>query len=403
MGAFDLRGCVLLAGSIAISACTFAGLGNYDVETCSAPTGTTVTVQQVTDGASDLAFSTAAGATAIAAFADQSSACVQGVGRNGYLSGACAFFGGLALAPRQPWVVPMGSGYGATAVATTAPCTQGALYFQYSSPTVSGTASVPCVAAGASLPSVASLPAQASTTPAIVAWYETAFSTRSDPIESCAGAQAAPLEVALASVPQQGGTSLGPPVTLSTQGISVRPPAMAAVAGRPEIVVAAPDGGDVSIWMLDATLTPSAPTTVPALTGARAVSVAVASDGSGRRIAIAAEIGCAPQSIALVVGTLAEGFRQETIVVEAGPGDAVQPTVAWVASEGAWIVSWIATAGGAHVLARRFDGAGAPVGNTVNPATPATGATVTEDGAVFAYVPAQGGGSFVSASLGCLE
>jgi len=393
---------VLVAAPLACAACTFAGLGNYDVETCAQPTGTTETVQEVTGTATDLTFSTVAGETAIGAFAVQSSSCVQGVGTSGYLSGSCAFFAGLSLAPRQPWIVPLGAGYGATAVATTAPCTQGALYFQYSSPTASGTANAPCEPMGAALPSVAPLSAQAASSPAIVAWYETAFSTRADPLAACAGAQPVSLVVALANVPQQGDASLGQPITLSTEATSVRPPAMATTADASAIVVASPDGNGASVWLVDASLAPRPSLSVPALAGARAVAVATADDDSGR-VAIAAEIGCAPQSIALVVGTLADGFHDGTVVAEARGGAAIQPSVAWVASEGGWIVSWVASEGGAHVLARRFDANGAAVGSTVDPGTSATGAAVTGGGEVFAYVPTQGGGSFVNTSLGCAE
>jgi hypothetical protein len=177
---------------------------------------------------------------------------------------------------------------------------------------------------------------------------------------------------------------------------------MATSADSSAIVVASPDGNDVSVWSVDATLSPGPSVSVPVLAGARAVSVATANDGSDR-IAIVAEIGCAPQSIALAVGTLADGFERGVTVAQAGTGAAVEPTVAWVASESAWIVSWVATTGGAHVLARRFDGVGSPVGGDVTPGVAATGAAITSEGSVFAYAPGPGGGSFVDTSLGCAE
>jgi hypothetical protein len=128
----------------------------------------------------------------------------------------------------------------------------------------------------------------------------------------------------------------------------------------------------------------------------------VATDGSGR-IAVVAEIGCSPQSIALAVGSLESGFGQATIVAPAESDAAIEPTVAWVAPQKKWLVSWISLRGGAHALARRFDPEGHPAGETIDPAVAATGAGVAPDGSLSAYVPEREGGSFVNASLGCAE
>jgi len=392
---------LLAAASLASAACTFTGLGNYDVATCSTPTGFTTTVQQVgAVSSSELTFASSNGASPIGAFPSQSGggSCAQAVDGSGYVeSSSCTFFVGLA--PEQPWVIPLGGGHAAVAATTTAPCTEGAIAFQYIGQSVGGsTPPAATCGAGAALPSVAALAVDGST--ALVTWYDTAYSTRSDPIQSCAGAKPAPLMAAVVNGATSSNVSLGMPVTLTSAGTSVRPAAMAQVPGQPQVAVAAPDGNDVSVWMLDSSLSTGNATTVPALAGAYAASLAAATDGSGR-IAVVAEIGCTPQSIALAVGTVSGGFSGGTVVAPAGSSAAVQPTVAWVASENGWIVAWISAEGGAHALAQRFDADGDAVGGRIDPSTPATGASVAADGSLFAYVPASN--SFVSASLGCAE
>jgi hypothetical protein len=129
--------------------------------------------------------------------------------------------------------------------------------------------------------------------------------------------------------------------------------------------------------------------------------MATAGDASAR-VAVVAELGCAPQTIALSVGTMRQGFGPSIRVDRAASGADVQPTVAWVPAENGWIVSYIATAGGAHVLARRFDADGTPVGPVIDPAVSATAAAAGSDATVLAYQPS-GGGSFVKVALGCRE
>ena len=391
---------VLAGVALASAACTFTGLGSYDVATCATPTGATTTVQQVgAVSSSDLTFASN-GASPIGAFPSQAAggSCVQAVDSSGYVqSSSCPFFVGLA--PEQPWVIPLGGGHAAAAIVTTAPCTNGAFSFQFIGQSIGGGTPPPATCGvGAALPSVAPLAADGST--ALVSWYSTAFSSRSDPIQSCAAAKPEALLAAVVTGAASGSPTLGMPVTLTSAGTSVRPVAMAQVPGQSQVVVAAPDGNDVSVWQLDASLSTGSTTTVPALAGAYAASLGVATDGSGR-IAIVAEIGCAPQSIALAVGTVSGGFSQGTVVAPAGSSPAVEPTVAWVASENDWIVAWISAEGGAHALAQRFDANGNAVGGRIDPSTPATGASVASDGSLLAYVP--GSNSFVSASLGCAE
>src|ERR1019366_7106071 len=302
------------------ASCTFGGLGNYPVETCPSATGATTTVQGV--GAlglnADLAFASANGGAPYGAYVSGVGAgtCVQAVGTGGYISPmGCAFFAatpGLSL--RQPWVTTMGAGRAVAAVATTAPCTQGQIRFEYDAP--SGTLGAPegssagpmgtCDATGASLPSLAPL----GDTTALVAWYQTALTTRSDPLQSCEAALAAPLVTAVATV--FAGTStaaVGPPAPLTARSVSIRPPAVVALGSQ--VIVAAPADDDVGVWALDGNGANSLSASIPGLKGARAVSIA--SDGAGH-LAVVAEIGCSPQSIALSTGTLERGFGPTVVI-----------------------------------------------------------------------------------------
>ena len=418
-----LRARVLFVVPVACAACTFTGLANYDILTCASPTGTTSQAAPIAGGLvqnPDFTFTSSSGANAIAAFVADGNGglCVQGVRPTGYIGSGCSFFGGttiigMSLAPRQPWAVPLGGGYAAAMVATTAPCTGGQIWFEYDAQAIvtygsqgECTMTTPTVA---SLPSLAALNGG---TTAIAAWYETSIETRTDPIQSCGSATAAPLVVATVTVGSINGptTTFGTPVTLTSQSTSIRPPATLLVGSR--VVVAAPDGNGVSIWTVDgSTTTAPPPVSVPGLATARAVSIA--SDGAGN-LAIVAEIGCAPQSIELAIGPLAGPFTTTTVVPK-GNSAVVQPTVAWAAThavpgapQNSWAVSWIAVSGGAHALAMRFDSSGTPLqpGNQpsalIDPGTAATGASVTSDGTLLAYVPGSPG-SFVNASLGCLE
>ncbi len=251
---------------------------------------------------------------------------------------------GTTLNPRQPWAVPMSGGYAVTTVATTAPCTQGQISFEYDPSEGTATQGVEptCESTGASLPSFAAL-GETSTT-AIAAWYQTSITTRQDPIQSCSSAKAASLVVSTVDISKNPAAFSASPTTLSTSSTSVRPAAMLYVDAIAQVVVAAPHGNDVGVWTLDATLSSKTPTaTIPGLAGAR--GVAVAADNSGKDFAVVAEIGCNPQRIALAVGTL-HGFSHVTTVASSGNNAQIQPTVAWVpassqAPSDSWVVSWI--------------------------------------------------------------
>jgi hypothetical protein len=155
----------------------------------------------------------------------------------------------------------------------------------------------------------------------------------------------------------------------------------------------------VGLWSLGPKASAGPPITIPVLAGARSVALALASDGSGR-VAVVAEIGCAPQGIALAVGTLERGFATATVVAPAGSDLAVAPSVAWIEGQNRWVVTWISSSGGPHVLARSFDARGNALGAVVDPGLGATSASVTSTGDVFGFVASSS--SFVATSLGCV-
>jgi hypothetical protein len=382
---------MLAPTAVACAACTLTGLGDYGVLTCAQPAGTTTPVEGVGQLADTPSFSSLSGSP-MGAFV--SNDCVEGVWPQGYVQSTCTLFHG-GLVAVQPWIVPIGDGYAAATIATTAPCTQGQLSFA----TVTGAGASPpaqaqCSKAGAALPAIAPLGASS----ALVLWYETTAASRSDPLQQCRGATAAPLRVAMVDNATSIQPSLGTPTTLTTQSVSVRPPAVTVLQGTGNVLIATPDGRAVSLWATPDGVRFGTPLSISALAGARAVSIASATDGSGR-IGVVAEIGCSPQSIALAIGTLSGGWHVAT-VASAGSGPAVQPTVAWVPSQSDWIVSWIAVSGGAHALARRFDASGEAAGSAIDPSVPAIGAALASDGSLLAYEPS-GGGNFVKAALGC--
>ena len=391
---------LIAAASLATTACF--GFGDYEVDTCATPVGTTTVVQPtgslgVLD---DLTFACLNGVHPIGAFALPGSSSVEAVGIDGYRVSDSTFFSGQQWLPRQPSVVPVAGGYAAVAIATTSPCTAGQLSFEYASNASPGDAQGPCLmdGSGAALPSLVPLPDGVS---ALVGWYETPIASRADPLESCAAAAAAPLVVSVIGGSATAKPSIGHPIKLTATSTSVRPAAMAPWPGHQQVLVAAPDGASVSIWSVDASLAPGAPESLPGLDGARAVSIAVATDGSGR-IAVAAEIGCTPQSIRLAVGTLNGGWNT-SVVAPAGDTAALQPSVSWVPAQQAWIVSWITASDGPRALARRFQPNGAPASDVIDPGAAATGASVSSDGELLAFLPGLAQGSFASVSLGCVQ
>ncbi len=385
--------------------CTFTGLGDYPIGTCASPLGTTTMIQAVGSlGApNDLVFTQVNGQTPFASFTNDvdGAQCVQGVG--GDLGAGCDFFDSSASSPRQPWITPLGGGSMVAAIATTSPCTQGVLTAQVGSGTMP-LAMTACASTGAALPAAVAIAGGSS---AIVAWYATSIDSRTDPLQSCTAALAAPLEIARVQAPSSGAPIIDGVQTLTAASTGVRPPAVTFMPSTSLIAVAAPDESAVSVWTVDASDTVQGPIAIASLGGARAV--AVGADASGH-LAVVAEIGCTPQAIELAIGTIESGFTDAIPIAQAGSDFAVNPSVAWVASEGYWIVSWISGDGGAHALARRIAADGSLVGGILDPSLPATAATVmasgtsSPDGSLIAYVPGgPSGGSIMNASLGCIQ
>lgn len=392
------------------AACTVTGLGDYTVGTCTQPNGTPVgrtsTIQAVAglDGP-QIAISPGSpgigNAGPVAAFlSNGQTGCVEAVDalstNHSVQMGTCILQNNL---PQQPYGAPLGQGYAFAAVLTS-PNPQGQLTFFPIVNDMNGTLSMATGTSGAMLPSVIQTPDGS----AFVAWYERPLPPQYDPIQSCTSLSAAPLVLGLASAP---GLMLAPtPTTLTMASTSVGPAAMAIIQGDPggsQLVIAAPDGQAAGVWAFDSTTLPGstvAPTTISGFAQARAVSLA--SDGK-ENLAVVAELGCTPQTIALALGTLSRGFHVTT-VAPANDTFAVEPSVAWAASEGYWIVSWISGSGGAHALAKRFDRNGNAVGAVIDPGTAALAASVTSDATLFAYQQPTGmSGSFVSVGLGCAQ
>jgi hypothetical protein len=398
-------------------ACTFTGLGNYQIATCPVDLGAQTNVASLSSE-NYLTFSNTTGTDAIGAFVGANPTCVAavesavnsapGLIQNPVVPGIC-FFGyeslGETLAPQQPYAAPMGGGHAMAVVASTnpsAPCTQGQVWLDYvASPATDNFGSEPtCDAAGSALPAVASLGA----TTALVAWYRTSLSSRSDPIGSCSTATAAPLVLYSANVNTSNPmVFLAASAPLTTTSISVRPPALVLSPTQPgTVLLAAPNGNDVGVWSIDDTLTGSGPVSIPGLAGARAVSMAT--DG-GDNIAVVAEIGCSPQKITLALGTLSGGFSRTLTIAAANGSPAIQPTVVWVSatpnystSPSAWLVSWISVAGGAHALAQWVDTSASPIGGVIDPNVVQTsGGAALSDGNLLAYTSS----GFVTASMGC--
>jgi hypothetical protein len=386
----------LTVGIAICTSCTLTGLGDYEVDTCSQPAGTTSTVQSVGQFTDTPTLSSINGSSPVGSFVAND--CVEAVTSGGNLQSTCSLLVGVS--PQQPVVVPIGGSYAAAAIATTTPCVDGQLSFQ------ALTLGVPSMVAqaaaapscGAALPALAPLPGDEAM---LIAWYETAISTREDPIGSCSGASAAPLVFAIANGVTTLSPEVGMPTMLTGQATSVRPPAVIPVPGSSQVVVASPDGNAVSVWPINGDGSVGTAFQLPGLSGARAVSGAASPDG---RLALAAEIGCAPQSIALAIVTQGDLFRVTTVAAADG-AFAVNPTVAWVPSEGYWIVSWISgTSGTAHVVAQRFDTNGNAVGSNIDPSVSALTAAVTAGGALFGYTQPKGmNGTFLNISLGCAE
>ncbi len=203
-----------------------------------------------------------------------------------------------------------------------------------------------CSGAGANLPALA-LTAQ---TQAALAYYQVGI-FGVEPLSACAAAVASPLVVTAVPVGQP---SIGVGSVLTPSAISIRPPALLAqpLAAPQVVFVASPDAAAASIWALDpSSLTPQASMTLSALAGARSVAMSGhANANGGVRLAIVAELGCAPEAIHLALVDYTPGASPPAFAVvgdvevsPAGAGFQTAPSVAWSATLSRWLATWVVT------------------------------------------------------------
>lgn len=273
------------------------------------------------------------------------------------------------IEPRQPFARPLAGGTAALVVATS-PCTSGELLYRFAGSGQAGKATLGCAASGAALPAF-TLTGVGDR--GIAAYYQVPYPNRKDPLAGCANAAPAPLKAVLIDGAKGSAAALGLPQPLTSEATSVRPPAVVSLGAR--ALVASPAAGDVALWLLEPNgmdVATVAVTTISGLAGARAVTAAARQDGSAYQIAVAAELGCSPQKIALALLSLDEAkgsFGTPTVVevAPAGAGFAAAPSVAWQQAASEWLVTWLVDA--PLIRSQRLDATGKLVG----PATDLSG------------------------------
>ncbi len=279
---------------------------------------------------------------------------------------SCALLAGETnLEPRQPHARPLPGGGTAAVMLKTLQCATGELIYRFAIPGKAAGASLGCQAKGAALPAMAVL---SNDSQAITAYYEVSYLARKDdPVQGCPVAGPAPLMVALIDGAKTNAVSILPPQALAPDAVSVRRPALITSGGR--TLLGSPSGADVGLWLLEpgsGAVTIAAETTIPGLAGARAVSLGARPNGGGLEVAVAAEIGCSPERIALALVPVdaAGKFGAATLVEVAAPGSgpATGTSVAWQAELGEWMVAWTVTGPTARV--RRVRAADQVLGDT---------------------------------------
>lgn len=262
------------------------------------------------------------------------------------------------LEPRQPHARPLAGGIGALMLKTLG-CATGELIYRFAGSGLKGAASLGCQGAGAALPAIA---LASSDQQAIAAYYEVSYLARKDdPVQGCPVAAPAPLMVAFLDGAKTSAPVLAQPQMLAPAATSVRRPALLALGGQ--TLLASPSGANVGLWLLEpgnGSVNTLAETTIPELAGARAVSVGARPNGNGVEVAVAAEIGCSPERIALALVQLDTqeakfGPVAFVQVAAAGSGPATGTSVAWQQDPAEWMVAWTVAGPAARVRRVRAD------------------------------------------------
>ena len=167
--------------------------------------------------------------------------------------------------------------------------------------------------------------------------------------------------------------------------------------------VTAPLEGDVGVWYIGSDHMPEAPVHVPGLAGARAVALAGRAEKEQIHLTLVAEIGCAPQAIAITFGVLDTMSHQLTFdpsseVSPSGDLVAAQPTVGWVEVRKEWLVTWVNN-DGPTLKGRRFTAEGKPIGAALSIGTGIEVAGIAADGTIAAFN--QSKSSFLQVPLIC--
>jgi len=337
----------------------------------------------------------------VASWIDMAKECIVvatlGRGTGQLVSSDCSLLQGAAnVLPRSPYALQVGSGYGATYVATSG-CSGGALGYRRTGSTTSPTDT--CDAAHpVALPAFAVVPG---TNIGAFAWYEVPYTQRLDPVDGCAAAAAAPLRLAASSDLGTNGISTTQAKTLGS-AIATRQPAMLSVARLSAIFLASPLEDAVGLWVLTQSSMDAPPMRVPALSNARSTAVGVNADAS--RIAVIAETGCTPtNTIRFVLGTIDAATKSVTfdaaaVDVVGSTTVATAPSVGWVEARKEWWVAWIGAGPKANV--RRFSSDGKPIGDPIATSDGTVQALVGGE-ALFAFNRLLQSGSYTEQPIGC--
>jgi hypothetical protein len=253
------------------------------------------------------------------------------------------------------------------------------------------------------------MPSSANAKSGVVVWLQAPLTDRLDVVGGCATVKPAPLAlvyVADLTSPAVAQTSI---ILSSDTSAATRPPALVPVDLAHGILMAAPFGPDVGVWLLTPTALQSgslpAPTHLSALRGAHEIAAATNVAGGAVSIALAASVGCHPAaSVEVVLGKVdpSSGAFTFGAPLEVAPKGnvATQPSVAWVPARGGeWWVSWIDS--GPHEHIQRLGADGKPIGAPVDINSQFLTGAVSTGGSLFGLDPGTESGSFVEIPIGC--